>query len=94
MGELAELTITFTAPDALSHKLFTTQQDFQSGEANRVDAASSHGNLILDMNDQIYEYPLSGTLTKLFVDAGSGSNWGDIVFTGGYPDESAGHSRI
>ncbi len=54
-GDLAELTITFEAPDSLSHAIFTTQQDFQKGEANRVE---ENGIRILSLRSQHYQRSL------------------------------------
>ena len=83
-GDPAQLTVTFQTPIDLEHALFSTQEDFDEGEANNVDTLTSPGNVILEMNDATLDYANSGTLTGLFVDAGSGSHWGNVDFVGGY----------
>lgn len=94
-GETAQLDINFTAPDAAAHALITTQEHFINGrsgsiyitESNNLDPNTSPGSLILDMNDVTYKYPSSGSFGAI-IDAGSGSYWGNINFTGGYQDKS------
>ena len=79
-NEWAKLAVTFDCPADLEHALFTTQADFETGETNQVDTWTSPGNLILEMNETTLDFPPSGTLEGLIVDAGSGADWGNIEF--------------
>ncbi|MHC4867433.1 MAG: LamG-like jellyroll fold domain-containing protein, partial [Planctomycetota bacterium] len=85
-GELAELTTSFEAPDALRHVIVGSAEHFGGGEVNDVDVNSSPGSVTLVKNTDNHQYNETGTL-NLIIDAGGGAYWGDIDFSGWYPGQ-------
>ncbi len=94
LDDSGTLTVTFTAPDAMAHDLFATQEDFQNySYANGVDVNSHPGSVVLWKNTATQKYNTSGTL-NLIADAGSGSYWGKLDFSGWYPGQYDIYDRI